>query len=101
MIQIGDYNFDGPYTSTVNLQNRSGVYAILCRNNGSYHVTDIGESATVKDRVENHDREGCWTQHCSGSLAVAVYYTPGLTQTGRKLIEQRLRNKYDPPCGKA
>jgi hypothetical protein len=82
------------------LQDRSGVYAIHCRRDEKYYLIDVGESATVKTRVENHDRRDCWRQNCSGTLTVAAYYTPNLQQPGRMEIEQELRREYDPPCGK-
>lgn len=98
-IKIGKYNFNGPYRSTDYLKDRSGVYAILCGNGNRYSLVDVGESATVKSRVEDHDRKHCWTNHCNSNLAVAVLYTPNLHQSGRRKIEQELRNLYDPPCG--
>jgi len=100
-IKIGNYTFNGPYTSTASLEDRSGVYAILCQKEGNnYHVVDVGESATVKSRVETHDRQDCWKRNCNSTLAVAVYYTPNLQQAGRMAIEQELRKQHDPPCGK-
>ncbi len=99
-ISIGRYTFDGPYTNTGSLQNRSGIYAILCESGGDYFVIDIGESAIVKTRIETHDRIDCWNRHCKGILHVAVLYTPNLQSAGRTRIEQELRNGYNPVCGK-
>jgi len=99
-IQIGGYTFEGPYTSTAKLEDRSGVYAILCQKEGKNYVVDVGESATVKSRVDGHDRKDCWKRNCNSSLAVAVYYTLNLQQAGRMEIEQELRKQYDPSCGK-
>ena len=97
-INIGKYNFQGPFSSTSSLKNQSGVYAILGRNSQSerWTVVDIGESGTVRDRVENHDREPCWKRQGYRQLAVAAYYCP---EAQRMKIEQELRNQYDPPCG--
>jgi len=66
MINIGNYSFEGPYSNVGYLQNRSGVYVILSASN---HVVDVGESATVKDRIENHDRKFCWQRHGECSLS--------------------------------
>jgi len=98
-ITIGNYKFDGPYTDTDNLENKSGVYAILSSDNGKYNVIDIGESSDVRDRVENHDRKECWFRNCSGEIEIAVLYTPNQQQSGRMQIEQELRKKFNPPCG--
>lgn len=97
---IGGYTFEGPYTDTSKLVDKAGVYVILCKaSNGKYYVIDVGESATVKSRVDEHDRKNCWTTNCSGTLMVAVLYTPNTQQAGRREIEQELRDQYNPPCG--
>jgi hypothetical protein len=100
-ITISSYSFDGPYRSTSSLQNRSGVYAILTPTDAThYNIVDVGESAVVKTRVENHDRKPCWRRHAKrGGLRYAVYYTPRLQQAGRRAIERKIRAKYRPPCG--
>jgi hypothetical protein len=98
-ITVGNYSFEGPYTSTDKLEDRSGVYAIHCKVEDKYYLIDIGESSEVKTRIENHDRRDCWTKNCKGTLTVSVYYTPNLQQPGRKLVEQELRKLYNPVCG--
>jgi hypothetical protein len=98
-VTIGRFQFDGPYDDVDDLEDRSGVYAILCRNNGNYDLIDVGESATVATRVANHDRAGCWSGSCRSKLMVAVHYTPYLQQSGRQEIEGEIRSEYDPPCG--
>jgi len=100
-IEISGFLFDGPYSTTDNLNNRSGVYAILCKNNDdTYRLIDVGESAQVKSRVENHDRKACWGDNCHSALSVAVHYTPHLQQTGRMEVEQKIRGQFKLPCGK-
>lgn len=95
-INIAGYTFEGPYYSTASLENRSGVYAILCGN--GLPPVDVGESETVRDRVENHDRKGCWNRNCSGTIKYAAHYVRGEQQ--RKKIEQDIRKRYNVPCGK-
>lgn len=98
-VTIGRYTFDGPYFSTEVLEDRSGVYAIIDRRDTNDYLIDIGESSTVRTRVEAHDRQSCWTKHAKGRLGAAVYYTPHLQQSGRKDVEQEIRNQYNPVCG--
>jgi hypothetical protein len=100
-IVLSGYKFDGPYGSTSSLKDQSGVYAILTPTDPTHSkVVDVGESATVKTRVENHDRKPCWQRHANrGQLRYAVYYTPRLQQAGRRTIEQKIRKQYRPPCG--
>ena len=98
-ISVGDYVFEGPYNSTENLKNNSGVYVIVCKRWEEYYLIDVGESKEVKNRIENHDRVECWKKNCDSELMVAVLYTPNKQKHGRMEIEQEIRNIYDIPCG--
>lgn len=98
-IEIGEYKFEGPYTSTESLRDSPGVYLVLCYGGEKHHPIDVGESKTVKSRVEDHDRKPCWRRNCNSTLVVAVLYTPHLDEAGRRKIEQEIRNLYDFPCG--
>lgn len=99
-ITIGSYNFEGPYTNTDDIENKSGVYAILDKVKGSeYKVIDIGESKEVKDRLDTHDRYDCWVLNCDLTIYYAVYYTPHKQGAGRRAIEKELREQYQLPCG--
>ena len=97
-ITIGNYSFDGPFTNAASLENQSGVYSILGRSKqaNKWSVVDIGESAGVRDRVENHDRADCWKRQGHASLAVAAHYCES---NSRLNIESALRTQYNPPCG--
>lgn len=99
-VELGGYYFTGPFLSTSSLEDRAGVYAILDRHSdNNYYVLDIGESAKVKTRIENHDRFNSWIRLREGVLMFAVYYTPNIPQLGRIEIEGTLRRKFNPPCG--
>ena len=99
MIALGKYSFEGPIVETKNLEDRSGIYAILDSYNNSYTVIDIGESSEVKTRIENHDRRTDWNRTVNGIITFAVLYTPYYDQIQRIRIEQELRAKYKPTCG--
>ncbi len=99
-ISIAGLSFDGPFSSVDYLNDRSGIYTILCKkNDGKYYVLDVGESKEVKSRVASHDRQPCWNTNNTGELSVAVYYTPHLQKHGRLEIEQKVRAQYNPTCG--
>ncbi len=100
-ITLAGYQFSGPYRTTSSLEDRSGVYAILTPTTANnYKVVDVGESAQIKSRVENHDRRACWLRNANpGGIYYAVRYTPGMQQPGRKAIEKKVRDTYKPPCG--
>ena len=96
-IKIGNYNFEGPFASSSNLKDQSGVYAILGNNSGNnWNLVDVGESFQVKYRVENHDRKMCWKQQNFANLQVAALYT---VENSRMRIEAELRSQYNLPCG--
>lgn len=96
-IRIGNYNFEGPFGSTDGLRNESGVYAILGSNAlGEHTVLDIGESATLRDRVARHDRQDQWRRCGYRWLLAAAYNTNAMNRT---LIERELRISYQPRCG--
>lgn len=99
-LDISGFSFEGPLASVDDLADRSGVYVIVDSTATGYSPVDCGESATVKSRVAAHDRAPCWQRSQSGSLLVAVLYTPGQQSTGRRAIEARIRGDYDFPCGK-
>ena len=102
MIKIAGYNFDGPYESTGSiLNNASGVYVILDgpRNQNTYSILDVGQSETMKERIDYHDRKNCWVRNSQININYAVRYMPGSSPTQRNSIEQNIRNTYNPPCG--
>jgi hypothetical protein len=98
-IKIGDYRFSGPFTGTSMIENSSGLYAILDNTGSSYEVIDIGETATLKTRIEGHERQPCWQSNKDGRLVLAVLYTPHKQSSTRTDIEDNLRQQYNPPCG--
>lgn len=99
-INISGYDFEGPYTDTDDIENKSGVYAILNKVEGNkYKVIDIGESKEVKNRLDTHDRYDCWVLNCNLTIYYAVYYTPNKQGAGRRAVEKELRDQFQPPCG--
>lgn len=96
---VSGVTFDGPFSSTNDLGDQSGVYLIVCQLDGKYHPIDCGESATVRRRIASHDRRDCWQANAFGQLAFAVHYTPGMQKAERREIESMLRNHYAFPCG--
>ena len=99
-IKISGYTFQGPYSYVNTLENKSGVYAIICvKSDDEWTLLDVGEAAKVKERVETHDRKKCWEEKCKYTIKYAVHYTPGSQQTGRMEIEQAIRKAKYVPCG--
>ena len=105
-MKIADIEFDGPYDidTTSIPANRAAVYVIICRStDGKYYVIDVGESGETGVRLANHERRSCWKDNCSGSLSVYLHYMPssqGYDAASRRQLEAKIRQQYNPSCGK-
>jgi hypothetical protein len=95
-IKIGDYDFDGPFSSTDSIENKSGIYAILHYKEGKFYLLDIGESSRIKKEIEEYDRKE-WEKKSNGVIEYSVFYTPKLWKDDRKEIEIKIRATYMPP----
>lgn len=103
MIQIGRYNFDGPWPlSRTDLIDRAAVYVILCSRGNSYDVVYVGETGQAGIRLSNHERATRWSRNCGSLLYVAVLWTPSVRYSAddRRRIEEELRSQYDPSCNR-
>lgn len=98
-MQIGNYNFDGPFQTVEATQDQSGVYVILADAGSHLNVVDIGESARIRTRLATHDRMDCWRRHAINGIKFAVRYMPYVQQPARMEVEQALRAQYNPHCG--
>ena len=96
---LGKYDFAGPYESTDKIEDRSGLYIVFYETDDAYNYLDVGEASGVKSRLDTHDRKDCWKRHAKGKIVFFVMYTPNLQQTGRKEIEQEIRQKKPVKCG--
>ena len=100
MVTIANYDFEGPYETTTSLRDDAGIYVILdYRSDRKWHLLDVGESARIKTRIENHERQPCWEQNRQGTIGVAVLYTPTWSENQRRLLESKIRQEYQPLCG--
>lgn len=99
-IELKDYSFEGYFSSTSYLEDKPGIYAILCRYFEKNKVIDIGEAENLKTRIDNHESSNCWRLNCPSSLVYAALYTPDLNQKKREEIVAELRDEYDPVCGR-
>jgi hypothetical protein len=97
-INIDQWNFTGPFSSTASVRNQSGTYVVLTRKPGTpdFSVVDVGESGDLRSRLENHDRDDCWRRNNAGELKVAVLYCD---QQSRMAVEAHLRRRFNPRCG--
>lgn len=97
-IKLGKYSFTGPVKSIDKIKDRAGIYAIVCYIDNEYFLIDVGESSKLRTRIENHNKQDCWAEHCNRQLMIFVHYTPFVKQSGRIHIEQELSELFHPDC---
>ena len=96
-INLGGFEFIGPLTKFKNIEKQSGVYVILGKHKFSdrWTVVEVEESEDVYSRITSRDRISGWLWY--SLLSIAVHYTD---RHNRRFLERRIRNQYNPPCGK-
>ncbi|MGU9963634.1 MAG: hypothetical protein ACNYPD_05940 [Candidatus Halichondribacter symbioticus] len=97
-ITFSGYEFEGPFNSTSNLKDQSGVYLILKDVGGNkFEAIYVGESEKVKLRIENnHERTNCWKNN--NFTHFAAHYVTG--ENNRRSIETKIRQDYNPTCNR-
>ena len=93
------FDFDGTCTDLQELKAEAGVYVVWCESGDVWQVLDVGEAEDVRSRLTNHERENCWREKCQGTIRFSATYTPGVSQEGRRRIEEHLRQAETPLCG--
>ena len=95
MLKVGSYLFDGPFDDFAKLEDKPGVYVIVCHQPPFYFPIDCGESENVRDCLTTHERASLWRHNCNTGKPVAgVLYT-----TDGNKVEQELRSAIFFPCG--
>ncbi|UCG78772.1 MAG: hypothetical protein JSV21_02755 [Nitrospirota bacterium] len=99
-IMIEDYTFDGPFARVEELNEKAGVYAVVClMSNQKHFLLDVGESDDIRNAIEYHDRKDCWISNCKGNILVAALYTKEMDGRGRQDIADFIRSREFAPCG--
>jgi pyridinium-3,5-biscarboxylic acid mononucleotide sulfurtransferase len=97
-IKLGKYSFIGPVASIDKISNRPGIFAIICKVDNEYFLTDVGESSKLRTSLENYDKKDCWKKNCRSKLSFYVHYTLFLKKAGRMSIEHELKELFHPDC---
>lgn len=100
-IRIAGYTFEGPFSSPTHLEDRPGLYVILCRRGPDDYLIDLGEADQIRTHVENGEREDRWTGRCMEVIRYAAIYTPNMHRAQRQRIEKKIREEYRPHQGKS
>ena len=113
-INIGGYDFDGPYYDPDEIKEELGVYVVLCFVEEMPHcVLDIGtavggiggrrarmvtRTGNLRHRLKSHDRQDCWRKNVHGKIGYAVRY---IYDTDEQIgVEKELQWKLDYACGR-
>lgn len=103
-VTIYDLPFNCVRLSEADFSDFAAIYVILCvKKGGSWTVIDVGQSGEAGTRIDSHDREECWKQNCPNkNIWVCIYKTPSTSYTKekRKVLEGKIRDFYNPDCGK-
>jgi hypothetical protein len=103
-ITIGNLEFTCVRLSEADFKEVAAIYVIICvDSNGKWKVLDVGQTGSLGERIDGHDRKDCWIKNCPDqNIWVCVYPLPTArySQKERVDMEKRLRDQYNPPCGK-
>jgi len=92
-ISIGKYEFDGPYSSVAELEEKSGLYAVLHYEGEEYELIHVAEAYNIKERIELS--QSTYTTS-AGSVLLAACYTPqSRSRERRMMVEDILREFAD------
>lgn len=98
-------NYDGYWleSSKGGVPNGSGVYTVYAAtHNASANTVSIrqilyiGESATVRDRLRNHEKTSAWKQHLRRGEVLCFNYAP-VAASSRVRVEAALIHHHRPP----
>ena len=90
-IKVSDYAFDGPFLTRALIQDKPGVYLVICRTEAGDQFIDCGEASQVRNEILDHERMSNWEHNCAGSVLIAVMYTPRLPSPERAVIVEKIR----------
>jgi hypothetical protein len=103
-VTIGSYPFVCVPLGEADFSDVAAVYVILCvAAGGSQTVLDVGQTGQLGSRIDEHERKDCWQKNCpSGNIWVCVYRMPShiYSESDRLKVENELRQRFNPPCGK-
>ncbi len=73
-IFFGKVELQGPFSSLEELEDRAGLFAILCVKDEQISLLDVQRAKFVQADVAKILREPTWGDVCTGKIRVAVLY---------------------------
>jgi hypothetical protein len=91
-VLMGNYEFDGPYKSAVELEEQPGLFAILHCEGDVYELIHLAESDNVRGRIEVSPI----TVHSSTeSIVIIVLYTQAASSRDRKKMVVEIQSEFE------
>jgi hypothetical protein len=100
IMPIAEYPFDGPHLSVKDIENSSGVFAIVCEFVDKFYLLDVDHGNDIKKAILNHERRKCWDKYRKGRIRYAVLYDRDFPDVTDEEILKKIRDVYEAiPCG--
>jgi hypothetical protein len=96
-ILIGKYEFDGPFNSFADLEEKPGIFAVLHCDGEDYELIHVAESENIKERVELS--QSTYTAHV-GSVLIAACYAPQSRSGERRVMVEDIMSEFDDEDGR-
>jgi len=74
-LKFGDVELQGPFSRLDELEDKPGLFAILCYQNMKFEVLDVKPAKLVQTEVGETIAHVDWSEICKGKVRVAVHYT--------------------------
>jgi len=71
----GQVVLQGPYTSTADLEDKPGVYAVFCLQDGERRLLDVRCTGRVRAQAAIALSSSLWRHCCHGLVQLGVVYT--------------------------
>ena len=91
-ILIGKYEFDGPYSSVADLEEKPGLYAVLHYEGKEYELIHVAESHNIRDRIELSQSKYTTS---TGSVMLAACYIPQSRSSERRMMVEDILHEFD------
>ena len=77
MLMIGNYEFHGPFSKAESLEERPGIYVVLCCEGDDVHevLAVVTAVKNVRQHLLDNTEHDLWIEQCRGKLQVAAIYT--------------------------
>ena len=91
-ILIGRYEFDGPYRSIADLEDKPGLYAVLHFEHDKYELIHVAEAQNIRELIHLSPMTDTSS---GGAVLLAACYTPKYGRQERRRMVEEIHNEFD------